>query len=129
MPHFSERSLSHLGTCHPDLIRLFEEVIISFDCTVLEGYRSPERQDELMRTGKSRTMKSKHLEKPSMAIDVAPYPIDWTDTRRFYFFAGYVKAWAHGLEIDLRWGGDWDGDGDFSDQTFFDLVHYELRTP
>jgi hypothetical protein len=27
---------------------------------------------------------------------------------------------------DLRFGMDWDGDLDFSDQTFDDLVHFEL---
>ncbi len=26
----------------------------------------------------------------------------------------------------VRWGGDWDRDGDFNDETFKDLWHFEL---
>ena len=63
---------------------------------------------------------------PSMAVDVAPCPIDWEDTKRFYHFGGYVKAWAHALDIKIIWGGDWDSDNDFRDQRFHDLVHFEL---
>ena len=30
------------------------------------------------------------------------------------------------LGIRLRWGGDWDGDNELRDQTFNDLVHFEV---
>ena len=30
------------------------------------------------------------------------------------------------MNIKLRWGGDWNDNKDFSDQTFDDLVHFEL---
>lgn len=72
-------------------------------------------------------MDSKHLALPSRAVDVAPYPINWGDKKRFYHFAGYVQGLAAQLGISLRWGGDWDGDNDLNDQTFFDLVHFELK--
>jgi peptidoglycan L-alanyl-D-glutamate endopeptidase CwlK len=26
----------------------------------------------------------------------------------------------------MRWGGDWDGDGDTKDERFFDGPHFEL---
>ena len=26
----------------------------------------------------------------------------------------------------VRWGGDWDGDGDWRDERFLDMPHYEL---
>ena len=42
-------------------------------------------------------------------------------------FAGYVQGVAEQLGIKIRWGGDWDSDFDFKDQTFNDLVHFELR--
>ena len=32
------------------------------------------------------------------------------------------------MNVSLRWGGDWDGDGDRTDQTFNDLMHWELIT-
>jgi hypothetical protein len=29
--------------------------------------------------------------------------------------------------VDIRWGGDWDGDRSLEDQTFHDLPHFEVR--
>ena len=46
MPSFSQRSLDRLATCHPDLNRLFTEVVKHFDCTVLCGHRGQEEQDK-----------------------------------------------------------------------------------
>jgi len=65
---------------------------------------------------------------PAVAI-VCPYPIDWTDTDRFYYFAGHVMAVAAFLGVNLRYGGDWDGDKDLKDNTFNDLCHFELVDP
>lgn len=129
MPSFSKKSQDILATCHPDLQKVFNEVIKHFDCTVMCGHRSEEEQNEAYRTGRSKLQypQSKHNGSPSRAIDVAPYPIDWNDTDRFYFFAGLVKGIAAGMGIDIRFGGDWDSDTDLHDQTFMDLPHYELR--
>lgn len=115
-------------SCDVRLHFIFEEVIKHFDCTILEGYRSNEKQQEVYDMGLSHTKpgKSKHNKKPSLAIDVAPYPVDWNDIYRFYYFAGVVKGIALQLDIPLRWGGDWDGDTDLHDQSFMDLVHFEL---
>jgi hypothetical protein len=62
----------------------------------------------------------------SRAVDVAPYPIDWNDTRRFDHFAGIVVGIAHRSGVKIRWGGNWDRDNDLNDQNFNDLVHFEL---
>lgn len=128
MYSFSKTSQAKLKTCHPDLQRLFNKVIQQYDCTVIQGWRSNEEQEEYYRTGKSklRAGQSKHNKNPSLAIDVAPYPIDWNNYRRFYHFGGYVKGIADSLNIPIRWGGDWDGDNNFKDQTFHDLPHFEL---
>ena len=54
-------------------------------------------------------------------------PRDYTkDLNQFYYFAGIVIATARDLDIVLRWGGDWDRDHDLSDQSFDDLVHFEV---
>ena len=45
MPEFSQKSLNKLNQCHPDLQRLFLEVIKEHDCTIIEGYRTKEDQD------------------------------------------------------------------------------------
>lgn len=126
MPKFSARSMARLQSCHPDLIRLFAEVIRHVDCTILEGHRTLERQKELYAEGKTKTLKSKHLSDPSMAIDVAPHPIDWGDRERFTYFAGFVMGTAKSMGIDLTWGGDWNGNFDLADNSFDDLVHFEL---
>lgn len=128
MPRYSARSRGHLETCHKDLRRLFDRVIEIWDCTILEGHRSTERQAQLVREGKSKVTISKHNYRPSLAVDVAPYPIDWENTERFVEFGLFVLKLAKEMEIAIRWGGDWDGDGDLTDQSFNDLVHFEIRT-
>lgn len=128
MYKFSKKSKEKLETCHPDLQRLFNEVIKGYDCTVIQGLRSKEEQDEYYRTGKSKVQwpNSKHNSDPSEGVDVAPYPIQWNNTKRFHHFAGYVKGIAHMMGISIRCGNDWDRDNDLDDQTFNDLVHFEL---
>jgi len=128
MPQFSERSKSILNTCHPNLIFLFEEIVKHFDCSILHGQRGEEEQNGFFHQGLSKLKypDSKHNKIPSMAVDAAPYPIDWMDTERFYYFAGFVMYAAIRMGIRLRWGGDWDGDTNLHDQKFMDFVHFEL---
>lgn len=128
MSSFSEKSKQRLSTCHPDLQRLFQEVIKHYDCTVVCGHRGKDEQDEAVRTGQSKLAwpYSKHNSLPSKAIDVVPFPIDWTDTSRFYHFGGFVLAVAMNLGIKIRWGGDWNGNLQFRDEKFKDLPHFEL---
>ena len=128
MPEFGARSKVNLGECHIDLQKLFKKVVENYDCSVIEGYRSKEEQNTAFDAGKSKLQypKSKHNRQPSLAVDVCPYPIDWENSNKFYHFAGYVLKTADELNIKIRWGGDWDGDGDFKDQNFHDLPHFEL---
>ena len=136
MFYYSKNSLEKLETCHPDLITLFNEVIKEYDCTILEGHRSTERQQELFRENKTKingkNKLSKHQYEPSLAVDACPYPIDWKDLNRFYNFVGYVKATADRLYREgkmthkIRCGADWDGYNIFTDQNFHDLPHFEL---
>lgn len=128
MNTFSAASEAKLKTCHPDLQRLFREVLPHWNCQILEGHRGQEAQERAVREGKSKLHwpQGNHNSFPSNAVDVAPFAIDWNDGRRFREFAGVVIQIAKRLGIRLRWGGDWDGDGDTTDQTFNDLVHFEL---
>lgn len=128
MPSFSNRSLVHLSTCHGQLKGLFVEVVKHFDCTILEGYRDREKQDFAFRSGRSqlRFPASKHNRWPSLAVDVAPYPIDWRDRERFTMFAGFVLGVASQMGVRVRWGGDWDRDTEVADNVFDDLPHFEL---
>ena len=128
MPSFGNTSTIRINDCHLDLQRLFKEVVRNYDCSVLCGHRNEEDHHTAFIPKRSKLdwPKSKHNSKPSTAIDVAPYPIDWENLFRFYHFAGYVLATADEMGIKLRWGGDWDSDKDFSDQSFNDLPHWEL---
>lgn len=131
MATFGHTSESRLNTVHPDLQRLFRRVVKTYDCTIIYGMRSLETQEKLVADGLSKTLNSKHLVQDdgwAHAVDVAPYPIDWDNTKRFYHFAGFVQAIAEEMGINIRWGGDWDSDRDLDDQTFMDLVHIELET-
>lgn len=131
MPIFGRTSLERLSQCHPDLQSICHEVIGQFDFTVICGHRDKQAQNRAFSQGKSklRYPESKHNRVPALAVDIAPYRdggIAWDDTRSFYYLAGLVKGIAASRGIVLRWGGDWDSDGCFSDQSFNDLPHFEL---
>ena len=133
MPEFSAKSKARLLSCHPDLQRLFNEVIKRRDCTIVVGHRGKEGQDEAYRGGFSqiRWPGSKHNSKPSLAVDVMPYfdtepHIRWDDQLATYNFIGFVQGVADMLNTYIRTGADWDMDDDFYDQSFMDLPHFEL---
>lgn len=130
---FSRQSLDRLEGLHPLLIDWAFKVLSHWDCTVIYGKRTIAEQAVLYEKGLTKTMNSWHLVQPdgmAYAIDLAPYPIDWDDTLRFYHFAGIGLALAKEMlppEYYIRWGGNWDRDYDLDDQKFMDLVHFELR--
>lgn len=135
MPKFSQKSFSQLATCHQELQLLFYEVIRTWDCTVLEGYRNEHDQQVAYLAGNSKLTypHGKHNKQPSMAVDVAPYPLNWDDTKRFCYFAGYVLGVASRLRDEgkmtygVRWGGDWNNEGELNNPDMLnDYVHYEL---
>lgn len=129
---FGRSSKEKLQTCHPQLQQVMNHAIeISpIDFSIIEGSRTVERQKRLYAIGASKldgvTKISKHQYSPSCAVDAVPYPIDWQDTARFYLLAGVILSTAARLRIRLRWGGDWNSNGQFNDQAFHDLPHFEL---
>lgn len=132
MSSFSTSSRKRLETCHPDLQRLFTEVVKNYDCAVLCGHRTEAEQNFAFKTGVSKAAwpLSRHNTTPSEAIDVMPYPIDWKDLNRLYHFAGYVLATAHRLGIEIRWGMAWNGDFKFNTKgMLMDGPHWELVIP
>ena len=133
MPSFGQASQQRLNSCHTDLAVIFNEVVKTFDCSVVCGHRTKSEQDKVYpRYSQVQWPKSKHNSLPSIAVDVIPYPVDWQDIKRFYLFGGYVLATARHLydaglvSHRLRWGGDWDVDTEVTDQKFNDLPHFEL---
>lgn len=135
MPSFGPASMERLETCHADLQRLCFRVIEFYDFSVLEGNRSLERQKELFDAGQSQidgiAQIGMHNHYPSLAVDLMPWPPllngrdVWNDKFRWHYFAGLVMGTAREMGIDLRWGGDWNGDFSNADQKFHDLPHFE----
>ena len=128
MPKFGKRSRESLATCDERLQKVFNEVIKHVDCSVLEGHRSQERQDELYESGKTKVKypNGRHNSNPARAVDVTPYPVNWEDRERQTLFAGFVLGIANQMGIELRWGGDWDQDFEVMDNRFDDFPHFEL---
>lgn len=117
MYRLGNKSRDRLKGVHKDLVAVVERAIeiSEQDFSVGEGLRSVERQRELVNSGKSKTMNSRHL--TGHAVDLFPYPVSW-DWAYFYPIADAMKEAARELDVDLEWGGDWDG--------FPDGPHFQL---
>lgn len=145
MNQYGAGSLAARKGVHPDLLKVFDRVLEHYDHSITCGVRDRVEQERLFREGKSKlsgdSPNARHVlqegQKYGLAMDVAPFPVIYPENgktpqerqkllARFYYFAGYVMRVADELGVKLRWGGDWDGDKDFRDNTFDDLVHYEL---
>jgi len=126
-PKFSESSTKKIATLHWDLQTILGIAINKIDFTVIDGYRDATKQEVYFKQGVSTKQfpNSKHNEKPSKAVDLAPYPIDWENRERFVHLAGIIQGVALAKDIKIRWGGDWDSDNDLHDQNLYDLGHFE----
>jgi peptidoglycan L-alanyl-D-glutamate endopeptidase CwlK len=112
-----------LAGVHPDLVMVIVRAseMTSQPFIVTEGLRTKERQIELVREGKSRTLNSRHLH--GLAVDVGICLPDGGITwafNEYKFLASTVKAAAVELAIPILWGGEAFGPG------FRDGVHWEL---
>lgn len=136
-----KRSLDNLKNVNPDLVRVVKRAIeiTEIDFTVIEGFRTKERQRELVRRGASKTMNSRHL--TGHAVDIVPL-VDGKITWNFNYYYPLAKAMSQAateLGVDVRWGGVWtnirnkkgtpqqwvkeyyDGGGKFQDGPHFEL--------
>lgn len=128
MYNFSQRSLDNLKNVDERLVRICNELIKRVDYTVIEGFRTPERQKELYDKGFSKidgiSKKGKHNYSPSLAIDIIPYkrghnPFDGSKESDIMFdnLAKEFKQVAKELGINITWGGDW---------KFIDKPHFQI---
>ena len=92
--------------------------ITTVDFKVLEGVRTLERQQELLKQKVTQTLKSKHLE--GLAVDLGALKgadVSW-DKPLYFEIAKAMKQASKELNIPIRWGGDF--------KSFFDGPHFEL---
>ena len=141
MYQFSETSKERLATCHPDLQKVFLLAIerTNIDFGIACGHRSVKEQQALYAQGRTKSgdivthvdginKKSKHNAYPSNAVDIYAWTgkASW-DQKELCYLAGLIMACAKELNVSLRWGGNWDQDGQIiTDQNFIDLPHFEL---
>lgn len=114
------RSLKCLEGVHPDLVKVVkraDELGARFHVTC--GLRTEDQQRALVKAGKSRTMKSRHLTGHAVDFVVAEpgggvsYEHgDMADCAKVF------KQAAKELGIAIEWGGDW--------KSFVDTPHIEL---
>lgn len=136
------------------VLRAAELATPDLDFTVLEGVRS--RAQMMVNYGKGRTAaqlaakgipakfaqpgaaKVTWLNDPfasnhrvqkdgfGWAVDLAPWPIDWNDGRRFEKLALLMFRAAAIEKVHIRWGRDWDEDGRYEEKGETDGPHFEL---
>jgi peptidoglycan L-alanyl-D-glutamate endopeptidase CwlK len=125
MPKLDARALRNLDRVHPDLVRVMHAAIqlTAVDFTITEGVRTLARQRQLVASGASQTMRSRHLLAPNgfaHAVDVAAKvggTIRW-DWPLYERIAIAVKRAAADCNVPIEWGGDW--------RSFRDGPHYQL---
>lgn len=145
---FGNKSDKKLNTCHADLQLIMRTAIAlsRMDFGIAEGKRSDATQAKYFAEGKSKcdgvTSKSKHQvtrsQPKAMATDVFPYVNGKADysMETLSYLAGHIVAVSEMLysfgriSHVVRWGGNWDGDGEIlTDQEFDDRPHFELIIP
>ncbi|MBY4850898.1 M15 family metallopeptidase [Serratia marcescens] len=123
---FGQRSEKNLEGVNPALVKVVRRALelSSVDFGVIEGLRSRERQVELVATGKSKTMNSRHL--TGHAVDLMPVGADWNDYKCWLPVLVAMRQAGEELGVKLRFGITWtDNPGD-KPAKFLDAPHVEM---
>jgi len=127
----SQRSLNKLDGVHPDLVAVVKRAIeiTDVDFGVTYGVRTVEEQEKLVASGRSQTMKSKHLIQEdgySHAVDLVAYDgsdVVWEINVYDNICDAMARA-ADELEVPVKWGAAWsEGDIRFYEDTAEDAMN------
>lgn len=132
---FGDRSKGNLSQVHPLLIKVMEHALQhgTQDFTVICGHRDKTGQEAAQRakTTKVAFPNSAHNQLPALAVDVIPYPFtNWEDPemlKGWKAIADAVFVAAKELNVMIRWGGDFNRDGDKTKNDAWDKPHFELH--
>ena len=109
MYKLSKKSQERLETCDERLITIVNDVCKVMDVTVLCGHRGKEEQEKAFEEGKSNAHfgQSYHNAFPSLAVDIAPYPINWdVNDPRWEIMCNLVSYIANRYGIKVKLGRD-----------------------
>lgn len=108
------RSERNLTGVHPDLVRVIREAHATsaqrtdgLSFVVIEGLRTKARQAQLVASGASRTMDSRHLTGHAVDIMATVRGKGRWDWPLYATLGALVKAEAARLGVPITWGGDW----------------------
>ncbi|MGL5714600.1 MAG: M15 family metallopeptidase [Paraclostridium sp.] len=119
---FSKRSLGNIEGIDYRLVILLGLMLehSEYDFIVTEGVRTKERQAQLVKEGKSKTMNSRHL--TGSAFDIAMIDekgnVTW-DLKYYRSFAETIKKLAKRLGFNIECGIDW--------KSFVDGPHVQVN--
>lgn len=127
-----------LAELDPELKLLFEEtrkdlfqqqspMVYPMDIYLVCGHRGKEAQTQAQAMGFSKVFypNSKHNKMPALGMDCCPYPIDWNDLERFRLMNRTMMETAKRLNLKIRFGADFNMDGNLTNDKFVDLPHVE----
>jgi len=92
-----------------------------FVITYGEAFRTKEQQEIYIKTGKSKTMNSRHLVR--MALDLNFF-LNGKLINDPEILAPIGRFWMS-LNPKNRWGGDWNRNGNVKDEKWHDTPHFE----
>ena len=130
----SERSLFRMTNVNQNLVNVILFAIrrtpIDFGIAWMGGMRTPEEQNKLFKDGYSQCdgyeKLSKHQTGDAIDLNVFVNGKYVNNNEMMCIVAGVMFSCASELDIKIRWGLDWDSDGDIRDTGFRDIYHFEL---
>ena len=140
---YGTSSMQKINTCHHELGQIFDlyRQRQFFEITIIHGWRGEEIQHQAFIEGNSTRdwPDSKHNvifegHALSDAVDYGPWcyvpelgrmGVPWKDTHAFAVIGGILIAIATELGYEVTYGGDWDMDGQTTDQNLMDWGHLQ----
>ena len=111
---FSPRSNREMKGIHPKLRKIADLALeySELDFIVTDGKRTIKEQRAYVRSGASKTMRSKHLTGRALDfVSMVEGRISW-ESRPMTSVARAFKKASKELGIPITWGGDWTGSWD-----------------